>query len=153
MSDTMNGNTGDGAENPSANPSTGDVLKLWQGIKYFKSQEFDDPTAPGSGEKMNIEFIKILDIIRGDCGFAFKIDSGFRSPEHNSQVGGKQASAHLEGCAIDASILDSAQRFAIVKAALIRGIKRIGIGENFIHLDMSFTNPQNVMWLYPKKEA
>jgi len=123
---------------------------LWEGIKFFKPEEFDDPTEKGSGSKMNIEFVKLLDLIRGDCDFPFEINSGYRTPEHNEQVGGKFDSAHTKGVAADISCNDSVERFAILKAAFNRGVKRIGIGSNFVHLDMSFDLPQGVSWLYPE---
>lgn len=124
---------------------------LWKTIRYFKSSEFDDPSSPGSGLMMNIEFVRILDSIRSDVGFIMPINSGIRTKEHNTAIGGKQNSAHLIGCAADIGCIDSDRRLDIVRSALRHGINRIGIGSNFIHLDIAFNLPQNVMWLYPEK--
>ena len=125
------------------------LSKLWSQIKWFKSEEFDDPTLKGSGSMMNIEFVKILDELRSKCGFALPIDSGYRCKDHNAAVGGKDDSAHMEADAADILIPDSARRFMVVSEALKLGIKRIGIGAGFVHLDMSLTLPQGVIWLYP----
>lgn len=127
-----------------------DQSKLWEQIKYFKPCEFEDPGEPGSGAKMNIEFIRLLDLIRGDCGYALVVNSGYRSVIHNIAVGGKTNSAHMKGLAADIACTNSSQRYEIVKSALRWGIRRIGIGETFVHLDMSMDLPQDCLWLYPK---
>lgn len=122
---------------------------IWANIKFFTPTEFDSPDAPGSGFRMNISFIEILDQIRKDCGFAFQIHSGFRTPEHNSQVAVVENSAHTFGLAADIGVTDGAQRWAIVKSAFDHGITRVGIGETFVHLDLDLSKPQHVIWTYP----
>ena len=98
---------------------------------------------------MNLELLNILDQLRGKCGFPLKINSGFRTKEHNEKVGGKPESAHTKGLAVDIAVADSRERFKIIEYALSFGIKRIGFGSNFLHLDMDFTKDQEVVWLYP----
>jgi hypothetical protein len=39
-------------------------------------------------------------------------------------------------------------RMVMVCLFCAHGIKRIGIGKTFIHVDVDDTLPQNVMWLY-----
>ena len=118
-------------------------------LKYFKHEEFDSPDLPGSASGMNPEFLKIIDQIRGKCGFPLHINSGFRTKAHNEKVGGKPESAHTLGLACDILVLGSRERFKIIEAALSLGIKRIGIGTTFLHLDMDFSKDQEVVWLYP----
>ena len=127
------------------------VLKLWEQIKHFSPQEFDDPTAPGSGYGMNIEFVKLLDTLRDRVGIPLHLNSGFRTVEHNNAVGGKPDSAHLKGVASDIAVNDGQLRFSLIKGALDLGFKRVGIGDTFVHLDMDLNvgMPQNVVWLYP----
>ena len=128
-----------------------EIVKAWQGIKHFQMAEFDSPDLPLSGSLMNLEFVKLLDTLREKCGFPFHINSGFRSSEHNAQVGGVDASAHEEGVAVDIAVAGGQERMKIVKEALALGIKRIGVGKNLIHLDMSYSLPQDVLWAYGNK--
>ena len=126
-------------------------MNAWDDIKFFKPSEFDSPDLPGSGANMHLEFIKVLDVIRLKCSFPFTINSGFRTPEHNAAVGGKPDSEHLQGLAADIAIPDSTQRKWIIQKSLENGIRRIGIGDTFVHLGFSMDLPQDVIWLYGSK--
>jgi hypothetical protein len=128
-------------------------ILAWEKIKHFKYSEFDDPTEKDSGLNMNLEFIKVLDTLRDKCGFALNVASGWRNKAHNKKVGGKGDSAHTEepGMASDLKCVDSTSRWKIVSEAVKLGIKRIGIGAGFVHVDMSYKLPQEVLWLYPPK--
>ena len=121
----------------------------WNDINYFKPWEFDSPGMPGSGaEFMAPEFMQLLDQIRIGVGHALIITSGFRTADHNKKVGGKSSSAHLSGYAADIKAITSSARHDIVKVAIQHGVRRIGIGGTFVHLDIHPTLPQNVIWLY-----
>jgi uncharacterized protein YcbK (DUF882 family) len=117
-------------------------------MKYFKLSEFDSPDLSGSGGRMNEAFLCLLDDIREDAGFPFRINSGFRTPEHNELVGGKPSSAHLKGLAADINATTGEQKFKIVQEAIYKGVKRIGIGKTFIHLDIDESLPNPSIWLY-----
>lgn len=89
-------------------------------------------------------------------GVELEIESGYRDPEHNKDVGGVEHSEHTYDPAEGADVrcLRSATRFTIVKTALERGLTRIGIGQTFVHLGISESLPQAVMWTYyPKANA
>lgn len=121
--------------------------------KYFNLYEFRSPDDDGSGEKMVPEFIALLDKAREAAGMPFKITSGYRTWEHNSHLiamGYKASpnSSHLKGLAADISATSSAQKYAIVTALLSVGFNRIGIGANFIHVDMDDSKPSNLIWTY-----
>lgn len=110
--------------------------------------EFDSPDAPGSGNNMDPDFVTLLDKMRTNCGFPFVITSGYRTSAHNAEVGGKSASEHMEGKAADINAPTSHMKFAIVRAALLYGIYRIGVGSNFVHLGNSTQLPPYMLWTY-----
>ena len=74
--------------------------------------------------------------------------SGFRCPGCNAEAGGVPNSAHLRGLAVDIQAGFSTERFAILAAAFAVGFRRIGVGRNFIHLDVDPSLPQDRLWLY-----
>ena len=125
------------------------MIDVFEGIKHFKAEEFDSPDEKGSGQKMNPEFIKILEKIREKAGFPFIINSAYRTSTHNAEVNGKETSAHMKGIAVDIKVNDSRQRHDLIRAAIECGISRFGIGNGFVHLDLDFSKDQRVIWLYP----
>lgn len=120
----------------------------WSQIKHFEPEEFDSPDAPGSGKNMDLNFVSRLDILREKFGKSISIDSGYRSKDHNSSVGGVSDSAHTEGVGADLLCESSQERFFLLLIAIQLGFRRIGIGKNFLHLDASTTLPQDVIFLY-----
>tara|TARA_B110000046_G_scaffold74671_1_gene82765 strand:+ start:2496 stop:2915 length:420 start_codon:yes stop_codon:yes gene_type:complete len=119
-------------------------------IKYFDLSEFDSPDDTDSGDNMDINFVRKLDKAREIAGIPFKVNSGYRTPFHNTMVGGVESSSHMNipCCAVDIKAEDSRTRFIIISAAIQVGINRIGIGKNFIHLDADKTKSQDVTWHY-----
>lgn len=97
---------------------------------------------------MNLDFVERLDALRDRCWFPFAISSGYRTAAHNAKVEGVDGSAHVAGLAADIRVADGRQRIILVREALVMGFGRIGIGHNFVHLDVDPTKPQNVMWVY-----
>lgn len=122
-------------------------------LKHFNFEEFDCPTLEGSGlpttdgGKMCINFLHKLDEARELAGVPFKITSGYRSPQHNLDVGGRVGSSHIKGIAVDIACVNSHQRQKILTALIQVGFKRIGIGKSFIHSDLDSDKP-NAIWLY-----
>lgn len=117
-------------------------------LKNFDLKEFDSPDLPNSGKNMDKEFLRNLDELRTACGFPFVVTSGYRTQYYNTKVGGVANSAHTRGLAVDIACVDSHRRYLIVYNAPLFGITRIGIGKNFIHLDMDRNLVSSVIWLY-----
>tara|TARA_R110000803_G_scaffold66367_3_gene127812 strand:+ start:988 stop:1341 length:354 start_codon:yes stop_codon:yes gene_type:complete len=117
-------------------------------MKYFTLDEFDSPDLPNSGINMDANFLSMLDNARDMADIPFKINSGYRTKEHNSKVGGKEKSSHLVGKAADISCSTSRERWIIITALQDAGFNRIGIANNFIHIDSDENKSPNVIWTY-----
>ena len=75
-----------------------------EAVSYFKISEFDskDGAEMPSDVKMNvIELIDNLNVLRQELGSPLYVNSGYRSPEHNKNIGGSLNSQHLTGKAAD----------------------------------------------------
>ena len=116
--------------------------------RNFSPQEFESPDEAESGYKMKPEFMERLQKARTIAGIAFIITSGYRSESHNEKVGGSKTSSHLKGVAADISTHSSGQRLKIVSALLQAGFTRIGIGQNFIHVDSDKSKPDSMFDYY-----
>lgn len=118
-------------------------------MKHFDYSEFDSPDAPGSGKKyMDAEFLHMLDLAREDAGIPFKINSGYRTKEHNKKVGGVPSSSHTKGLAADIHCTSDADRSKIVEALICVGFNRIGIAKTFIHVDNNLEKNSHRIWVY-----
>lgn len=117
--------------------------------KYFKMEEKTDLEGKHTFSELDPSMRSLADRMRGECGFAWRITSGYRTKEENeSTVGSVSDSAHVSKLAIDVYCVDSTKRDKIINVAKANGVKRIGIGKNFVHLDIDKSKPQEVMWHY-----
>ena len=118
--------------------------------EHFIKEEFRCPCGKCPELLPSGILITKLEEVRGFIRQPITITSGIRCKEHNKNVKGKRNSTHIYGYAVDISISNSAQRFMITLAAMSMGIRRIGIGDSFIHLDVAPEPdwPQDVMWVY-----
>jgi len=119
---------------------------------HFSEEEFVCHCGCG---KVHVDprLVYLLEKAREVLGRPIIITSGYRCAAHNKAVGGKPVSAHLTGEAADIQCVFSAERHDLVRTFLTLGVSRIGIGRGFIHIDVSTTLPQRVMWLYGEKES
>lgn len=120
------------------------------GIKHFKAKEF---VCPCCGDlQISTELVILLDNAREALGMPLVVNSGYRCRAHNRKVGGSPTSSHLRGLAVDLRVPTSRIRFLLLRALLSAGIERIGIGENFLHVDLDTEKPPMVAWLYYGKK-
>ena len=99
-------------------------------------------------EDMNPIFMEMLDSARHIAKIPFVPTSAFRSEIYEKEQGRDGTSSHTKGLAIDLKATTSSQRFKIINALISIGLTRIGIGENFIHVDMDKSKAQKVIWHY-----
>ena len=120
-------------------------------MKYFNYEEFDSPDVQGSGQMMDDEILTLLEEAREIFDKPIIINSGFRTPKHNTHVGGVSTSSHLKGLAVDISCANSSDRFELLQILISVGFNRIGMGNTFIHVDIDTTKSPNVLWTYKNK--
>jgi len=104
------------------------------------------------GEIRNLHptLVTLLTDLEQRMGFELNINSGYRDPGHNVDVGGVPDSEHTYDPAEGADVLclRSVTRFKMVKALLDLGVRRIGIGQTFVHVGIATDKPQDVCWHY-----
>jgi hypothetical protein len=98
--------------------------------------------------KMEAAFLEALDNARGVADMPFRINSGYRCPKYNVDVGSKKTSPHPKGYAADIACPHSRPRFLIIEALLQAGITRIGIDKDFIYADGDPEKAPEVIWTY-----
>jgi uncharacterized protein YcbK (DUF882 family) len=102
---------------------------------------------------MNYELVIILEGIRELLKVPIRINSGYRTQEHNEllRANGYKASknsSHMIGKAVDIHCPSNQFRHNFIKSCMKFGITRFGIGNSFIHIDNDKDKPQNTMWRY-----
>ena len=67
-----------------------------------------------------------------------KVNSAYRSPEHNAKVGGAKKSQHMHGNAfdVDVSHLSRKQRLDLIAKAKQAGFRGVGVYNNALHFDV-----------------
>lgn len=119
-------------------------------IKHFEDAEFNCKCSYECGKgyaDMEQAFLKKLNLARRYSNTPYVINSAVRCWQHNVDVDGKSNSAHLTGYAVDIEARTSARRARILFGLVKAGFHRIGIYENFIHVDNDPTKPAMVVWL------
>lgn len=114
---------------------------------HFSRHEFACKCGCGEAD-IDRRLVAILQQMREAIGEPLNITSGVRCTTYNAKVGGKPGSAHVAGLAVDIACTDSHLRHELIRLAVQAGICRIGVHKHFVHLDISKTLPQQVMWLY-----
>ena len=120
--------------------------------KYFKLSEFDSPDLPDSGINMSHDFMLMLVKAREIAKIPFTITSGYRTKEHNKKIGGVENSSHttIPCVACDIYVDNGKNRYIILNALIQAGFRRIGIADNFVHIDIDSNKTSNLIWTYKK---
>ncbi len=113
-------------------------------MKYFKLSEFDCKET--GNNKMQPEFLDMMDKLREACGFPFVITSGYRDPSHSIETKKSKPGTHAQGIAADIKVNDGSQAYLVQKYAYELGFTGIALGNGFVHVDIRKTTP--VSWRY-----
>lgn len=108
----------------------------------------------GSTINIHPRLLGILQDLEQVMEFELTINSGYRDKDHNIKAGGVEGSEHTYDPAEGVDILckRSVTRFKMLKWLFEHNVRRIGVGENFIHIGVSKDKPQLVVWHYYGKD-
>lgn len=126
-------------------PKTFDVLQRLEKIKHFKLKEF---ACKHCGEiKIDINLLVKLEELRRAIGNRpIIINSGYRCPTHNRNVGGAKNSQHMYGKAADIRVKDMSPRTLEKFADTVFYNGGVGMGgQNIVHVD---TRGYRARWYY-----
>lgn len=114
-------------------------------FKYFKREDFD---CQETGEnRMEDEFIKKLDLLRSDLGWAMVVTSGYRDPSHSAEIVKPNGGGyHTKGIAADIKVVGGKQRYELIQSALALGFTGVGAARSFVHLDTR--EDTAMLWTY-----
>ncbi len=83
-----------------------------------------------------------LDWAREFFGNAMELTCGYRTPEHNAEIGGVADSAHVKGMAADIKApIDPFQREKMAWAFAAAGFIRVESAPKHFHVDVDLTKP------------
>lgn len=116
-------------------------------VKYpdFREDEFARCSPPCKLSDMDCCFMERLQTARTLAGVPFKLNSAYRSVEHELKRGRTGNSMHTKGRAVDIKCVDSGNRYRILESLIAAGFHGIGIDNRFIHVDDRKTS---LIWLY-----
>lgn len=115
--------------------------------RYFSEKEMNRCNPPCSLADMDDAFMIGLDNARHEAGIPFVLNSAYRSVQHELFKGRDGTSSHCAGIAVDIRCNTSVTRLKVLRALLAEGFTRIGIAQDFIHVDADWKKPQCI-WLY-----
>ena len=94
-------------------------------------------------------FMDRIQALRDMLARPLVVTSGYRSPAHNTAVGGAPASMHLQGRAVDVRVTGT-EAWPVMSAAVPLGFRGLGLrlhaGGTMLHLDDR--DGPVVMWTY-----
>jgi uncharacterized protein YcbK (DUF882 family) len=112
-------------------------MNNFQLSKNFNLQEFECTHPEHRHILIDDKLVEKLQILRERLGKPLTINSAYRCPERNNQVGGAENSQHMYGKAADVSLHNVAMPIEKVKELAEKiGFDGIGLYDTFIHLDV-----------------
>lgn len=113
---------------------------IWERLAHFRREEFLCPCC--NHERMDGDFLLMLDDLRHRLEFPLVVTSGYRCPVYNNKIASTGYSGpHTTGRAVDLAIFGN-QAFRLVTQASLGGwMSGIGLRQHgpherrFIHLD------------------
>lgn len=118
--------------------------------KYFRDEEFWHCCPTCSLDDMQEELLIKLDKAREILSEPIQLTSAYRAQSYEKSKGRSGNSTHCFGAAVDIWCPTSSYRFRLIPALYKAGFTRIGIGSNFVHVDVAHLEDclLHVMWTY-----
>jgi len=119
-------------------------MKLTHNFSLSEFESKDGATTPEDVLRNLQKVAKQLQILRDYVGLPIKVNSGYRSPEHNEKIGGSKNSQHKLGKAADIVIagLKPSEVYDLVERLIREDVLNIGgLGKynSFTHIDIRET--------------
>jgi hypothetical protein len=115
-------------------------IDFWQGIKYFKREEFKckcGKYCDGFPAEPKKKLVTVADRVRQYFGNPAIVSSGVRCKQHNANVGGVANSRHLSGKAMDFRVSGRSAKEVLAYAQKQPEIRyAYAIDKNYIHMDI-----------------
>lgn len=113
----------------------------WDGIKYFKKDEFKckcgGKYCNGFPAEVSMKLVKIADEVRENFGKPITVSSGVRCEKHNANVGGVANSRHKKGKAMDFRVSGIPASIVLPYVQNKSGIRyAYEIDSNHVHMDV-----------------
>lgn len=120
--------------------------------KRFDSEKLDFSTCVPSCSEFDLHSA-LLDKLRSMQALLaspLTFTSGFRPKSWELSKGRDGSSSHSKtpGLAVDISTLNSHWRYKVLAAAICVGFERIGVGKNFIHVDIDDSKAHPIVFHY-----
>ena len=122
----------------------------WSRIEHFKPKEFSCKCGKCLVSDLVISFDLVLrlDALRKLFNGVIRINSGYRCDEHPETLKNPMSSHNL-GEAVDIAAKTSALRFRLLQLIFNNHLfTRIGMGKDYLHLDIDEDKPQDLVWDY-----
>jgi hypothetical protein len=131
----------------------------WADIRHFKPVDFSCKCGTCTGVPISLDLVRKLDHIQEAIGLPLHVNFGVRcKAAQNKRNGGPSYSPHVpHGEAMVATAADimcpnKEFRFKVLEAAFPMGISGIGIGPNYLHLEVDHPDGK-ACWVYEGKAA
>ena len=125
--------------------------------KNFSKHEFDSKCGAEMPVDVFHNVVKVatqLQYLRNKLGKPIRVNSAYRSPEHNAKVGGVKTSQHLLGKAADIVIkgMPTTELYNFIEEAISNGDMLqggLGLYDTFVHYDIRGSKAR---WDYRKNK-
>lgn len=114
-----------------------DYKQVTQDVWKWKNFKPKDIACKGDGSILiTIEALDALQSLRDRLGVPIIVNSAYRSPDHNKNIGGAPNSNHVKGIAFDIRLTKKVTRDKLKQEARKCGFKGFGDYNTFVHIDL-----------------